>query len=198
MFTGIIDYLGKVKSIRKNCLTIQTEEALAAKLSKGNSVAVNGICLTVTKAAKESFDINFIPETEEKTNIKYLKKDDLVNLEPPVTPTTFLSGHIVQGHIDGLGKLEVISQKGNSRELRISAPLELSQYLVEKATIIVNGIALTVIKAKGNYFTVGIIPYTWQNTNLKNLSVGDFVNIEVDILGKYIKKFLERFEPEIS
>lgn len=198
MFTGIIDYLGKVKSIRKNCLTIQTEEALAAKLSKGNSVAVNGICLTVTKAAKESFDIDFIPETEEKTNIKYLKKGDLVNLELPMTPTTFLSGHIVQGHIDGLGKLESVDNEGTSKLLKISIINKLSKYLVEKGSVIVNGVALTVIKVNNSCFTVGIIPYTWQNTNLKNLSVGDFVNIEVDILGKYIKKFLERFEPEIS
>lgn len=188
MFSGIISNLGKIADKTKDGLSIRADIGLIKRLSKGDSIAVDGICLTVVFAGEDSFKIDFIPETEEKTNIKYLKTGDLVNLELPVTPATFLSGHIVQGHIDGLGQLEATFEKENSKVLRISIPLGLSQYLVNKGSICVNGIALTVIESGNNFFTVGIIPHTWQNTMLKNLNLGDFVNIEVDILAKYVKK----------
>ena len=184
MFTGIINHLGKIKNKTRNYLVVESEKDFIAKLKSGDSIAIDGICLTVVFVGEDSFKIDFIPETLEKTNIKFLKKDDLVNLELPTTPATFLSGHIVQGHIDGLGQLEAVKEKENSKVLRISMPLGLSQYIVNKGSICINGIALTVVESGKDFFTVGIIPHTWQNTMLKNLSLGDFVNIEVDILAK--------------
>lgn len=191
MFTGIITHLGKIKNKKENSLNIKTDKKLVARLSEGTSIAVNGICLTVIGSSKDSFSVDFMPESEAKTNIKYLKEGGLVNLELPATPTSFLSGHILQGHIDGVSKLLNIKNEGNSRILKFSISSNLSKYIVSKGSITVNGISLTVIEARKGYFTVGIIPYTWRNTMLHTLRVRDFVNVEVDILAKYLEKLLK-------
>lgn len=115
----------------------------------------------------------------------------MVNLELPATPTTLLSGHIIQGHIDGVAKLVNITKQENSYILKFSLPTNLAKYLAKKGSIAVNGISLTVIEAGKEFFTVGIVPYTWDNTTLKNIETGDSVNIEVDILAKYIEKLLK-------
>lgn len=182
MFTGIITNLGKVKARTKDTLSVVSGK----KLLKGDSISVDGICLTVIKTGKDYFVVNFIEETANKTNIKYLQAGDLVNLELPVTPNSFLSGHIVQGHVDGLGRLVEIK----TGILRVVVPVKLSKYIVEKGSISINGISLTVIKTGNNFFTVGIIPYTWENTMLHTLNPGDLVNIEVDILAKYIERLV--------
>lgn len=188
MFTGIITNLGKVTEKTDNKLTIQTDVDLVGKLSEGMSVAINGICLTVVSYGKSAFTIDFMPETAKKTNIQYLKKRSIVNLELPATSETFLAGHIVQGHVDTVGKITAIEEDGNSRIFTFSIPRENSKYIVEKGSISVNGISLTVINVGDDYFTVGIIPHTWDKTMLNSAKVGDYVNIEVDILAKYLEK----------
>lgn len=192
MFTGIISHLGTVKAKSESRLLVECSKDVINKLSMGASIAVNGICLTVVRLDKVSFAIDFMPETATKTNIEYLKVNELVNLELPATPDTFLAGHIVQGHVDGLAKLISIKEEGNSRILKFSIPSSFSKYIVDKGSIALNGISLTVIKSAKNYFTFGIILHTWEKTMLHQITIGDFVNIEVDILAKYLEKLIRK------
>jgi riboflavin synthase len=191
MFTGIITHLGTVVEKSKTDLKIKTDSQLLKKLENGASIAVNGICLTVIKKDKTSFSINFMPETEERTTIGYMQSKDEVNLELPATASTLLSGHIVQGHVDTVGKIISIVKKGNSYLIAISLPKTVNKYLVEKGSISVNGISLTVISVSKDEFTLGIIPHTWEHTMLHSTKVGDFVNLEVDPLAKYIEKLIK-------
>ena len=190
MFTGIITNLGKVSKKTNNKLQIEAEAALLKQLKLGTSIAINGICLTVTAKSKSSFSIKYMPETAKKTNIHYLKAGGLVNLELPATYNSFISGHIVQGHVDTIGKIIGIQKEGNSRIFTFSTPSSITNYIVNKGSITVNGIALTVINVNKNSFTVGIIPYTWEHTMLHKAKIGNLVNIEVDILAKYVEKLL--------
>ncbi|MBU1000856.1 riboflavin synthase [Patescibacteria group bacterium] len=192
MFTGIITHLGKVSEITNKSLVIQATRNLLSKISKGTSISINGICLTVIDTNKHSFKIDFMPETKIRTNIKYLQPDDLVNLELPLAPTDFMSGHIVQGHVDTVAKLTNITKQGISRTLKFSIPDKFSKYMVAKGSVAVNGISLTVTETGKDRFTVAIIPYTWTNTILHTIKKNDFVNIEVDILAKYVEKLTER------
>lgn len=191
MFTGIITNLGTVFSKNKNVLIIKTDNDFLTGLEKGASVAIDGICLTVVTYNKNSFEVNVMSETANRTNIQYLQSGNLVNLELPTTANSFLSGHIVQGHIDGTAKLQDIIHQRNSHILKLSIPNSLSKYVVEKGSIAVNGISLTVIEVAKGYFTVGIISHTWAKTVLHTIKVGDFVNVEVDILAKYVEKLLK-------
>ena len=192
MFTGIIKNLGKFNNKNGSVLAFNTDQTFCKKISKGTSIAINGVCLTdLEKATKNSFSVEVMPETLNKTMLGHLKTYDLVNLELPATPTTLLSGHIIQGHIDGVAKLVNITKQENSYILKFSLPTNLAKYLAKKGSIAVNGISLTVIEAGKEFFTVGIVPYTWDNTTLKNIETGDSVNIEVDILAKYIEKLLK-------
>lgn len=191
MFTGIVSSLGKVLNKTSSKLTIGVDKEWVKSLTVGLSVAVNGICLTLVDKTEGSFSADYIPETANRTNIKHLKLNDLVNLELPATPATLLSGHIVQGHIDAVVKLKSIITEGNSFILKFSLPQALSDQIVEKGSVALNGVSLTVIKCGKDFFTVGIIPHTWEKTMLHNLKRGDFVNIETDILAKYIQKQLE-------
>ncbi len=190
MFTGIITDLGTVKEKTASNLQIKTSSDLLKKLSLGTSIAVNGICLTVVAKDKSTFTIDFMPETAMKTNIQYLNPEDKVNLELPATAETLLSGHIVQGHIDGTSKIISIVKKGNSYLFAFSFPKSLKKYLVDKGSISINGISLTIISVTTDEFTVGIIPHTWEQTMLHQAQVGDFVNLEVDVLAKYIENQL--------
>jgi len=193
MFTGIITHLGRVFNNKsKTSLIIKTDKDFLTRLEKGVSVAIDGICLTVVTYNKNCFEVNVISETANRTNIRYLQLENLVNLELPTTANSFLSGHIVQGHIDGTGRLQSITKKNNSHILKFSIPNSLSKYIVEKGSIAVNGISLTVIEAAKNYFTVGIIPHTWKKTMVHTMKIGDFVNIEVDILAKYLEKLISK------
>ena len=192
MFTGIINHLGKIVEKKGGKLSIASDKYLLKSLQEGTSIAVNGICLTVTKHSSRDFSIDFIPETEKKTNIGSLSKNDLVNLELPATPGTFLAGHIVQGHVDDVGKVKEIIKKGNSRIFTFEINKKLSKYVVPKGSIAVNGISLTVIDVDKNNFSVGIIPYTLKNTMFHSIKTGDLVNIEVDVLAKYIEKLIKK------
>lgn len=188
MFTGIITHLGKISKKTDRELTISTDRQFLSKIQKGTSVSINGICLTVTETGRDLFAVDFIPETANRTNIKYFQPDDLVNLELPATPTSFLSGHFVQGHIDGVSKLLDIKVSSNSHILKFATSPSFAKYTVKKGSIAVNGISLTVIEAGEKFLTVGIIPYTWNHTMLHTIKTGDSVNIEVDILAKYLEK----------
>jgi len=191
MFTGIITTVGIVKKKTKTDLQIEASIDLLQKLEKGTSIAVDGICLTVVSKNTTSFVINFMPETAEKTNIAFLKKESLVNLELPATVNTLFSGHIVQGHIDTIGIITAITPAGNSRMITFSVPESLHKYIVKKGSIAVNGISLTVVTVSRTHFSVGIIPHTWENTMLNTSILGDTVNIEVDILAKYIENLIQ-------
>ncbi len=190
MFTGIITHLGTVKEKTSGKLLIATDTSLLSKLSLGMSIAVDGICLTAIAFDEETFSIEFMPETSAKTNIQQLNEGSLVNLELPATSETFLAGHIVQGHVDAVGKILSIKEEGNSRIFSISIPQTISKYIVEKGSITMNGISLTVISIDDAKFTVGIIPHTWEKTMLHTAKDGDIVNLEVDVLAKYLEKFV--------
>lgn len=191
MFTGIITTLGTVFNKTKTSLIIKTDKDFLTGLEKGTSVAIDGVCLTVVTYNKNSFEVNVMSETANRTNIQYYQSGNLVNLELPTTAKSFLSGHIVQGHIDGTERLQGITKKNNSRILKFSISNFLSRYIVEKGSITVNGISLTVIEIAKNYFTVGIVSHTWKKTMLHTIEVGDFINVEVDILAKYVEKLLK-------
>lgn len=192
MFTGIISHTAKFKENKNSSFTFTAEKSFLSQIKQGSSVAVNGACLTITLVGKSSFSVNLMPETLRKTAFGQLKRKDLVNLELPLAANGTFDGHIVLGHVDGVAQVAKISKEGGSRNFRFKIGADLSWYLVSKGSVAVNGISLTVIDAGKNYFTVGIIPYTWENTMVANLEVGSKVNIEVDILAKYVEKLIRR------
>lgn len=192
MFTGIITHLVKLKAKDGTMFTFATAKTFHKRVVEGVSVAINGACLTVTKKGEDSFSVGVMPETLRKTMLGKLKLRDLVNLELPVTPETLLSGHIIQGHIDEIGRIKKTEKDGDSRLITIQVNSSLTRYIVAKGSIAVNGISLTVISATKNSFTVNIIPYTLQHTMFFTLKRGDFVNIEADILAKYIENLLKK------
>lgn len=166
------------------------DRRFASKTKVGDSVAVNGVCLTVEKKKAENIYFSVMPETLKRTNLASLKVGSQLNLEYSVTMQTLLSGHLVQGHVDGLGEVKRIKKQGNSHEVEIAAPAEILQFLAVKGSVALNGISLTIANLNKNSLVVAIIPHTWKNTNLKDIKIKDKINIEVDIVAKYIKKFL--------
>ncbi len=192
MFTGIITHTGKLQKKHGASATFHASAAVCRRLRAGGSIAVNGACLTVVRARRASFDVDIMPETEAKTTLGLLERGQVVNLELPVTPNTFLSGHIVQGHIDGIGLVKSMGQEGNSRILEIRIPQTLSRYVVPKGSITINGVSLTVISVRAHSFTVGIIPHTWESTAMCTLKIDDSINLEVDILAKYVEQLLTK------
>lgn len=192
MFTGIVSNLGKLTDKQDSTATFSAERAFCSKVTQGTSVSVNGVCLTVAKQADQSFSVEVMPETLNKTVLGNLKIGDPVNLELPLTPQSFLSGHIVQGHIDGTASLISITEQGNSHLLKFSISGNLSKYMAEKGSVTVNGISLTIIESAEDFFTVGIIPFTWENTMLHTMQIDDKVNVEVDILAKYLERLTSK------
>lgn len=190
MFTGIISHLGRLVKVQKTVYTFSAPLSFCKKMTKGTSVAVNGVCLTVFEKKASRFSTEIMPETARKTMLVNLKENDTINLELPSSLSSFLSGHLVQGHVDGVGKIEKITKEKNSYIFTISYPQKLGKYITQKGAISINGISLTVIDAERNSFTVGIIPYTWQNTMLKTAEKGDLVNIEVDLIAKYVERLV--------
>ncbi len=193
VFTGIISHLGKLNKKDDSVFTFNADRDFCKKIKKGTSISINGVCLTaLNKPTGNSFSVEVMPETLQKTVLGQIKMGDLVNLELPATPTSFLSGHIVQGHVDGISQLLNIDSLGNSHILKCSNSPGLSKYIVPKGGVAINGISLTVIDTKKDSFTVGIIPLTWENTMIHTLKTDDFVNIEVDILAKYLEKLTKK------
>ena len=192
MFTGIIKSIGKLKK-EKNILIIEIlENAFEIKL--GDSIAVDGICLTAKEISSNQFKVDVSEETLKKTTLgEKFQMNQIVNLEPALRISDRLGGHIVSGHIDGLGKVENIEKLDNSWMLSIKwINSNFSKYIVNKGSICVNGISLTIAKSEnqGEIFTTAIIPHTWNNTNLNKLSIGDIVNLEADAIIKYVEKLL--------
>lgn len=192
MFTGIVEELGKVKAIVRGSksikLSIQCKSVLEdAKL--GDSIAVNGICLTVTEIGEDFFTVDVMPETMQKTNLGKLSVTQNVNLERALKITDRLGGHIVSGHIDGIGKIISIKKDDNAIWFEIEASQEILKYIVMKGSITIDGTSLTVAGVQDGSFKVSIIPHTAEVTIIGIKGVGDTVNIECDILAKYIEKF---------
>ena len=193
MFTGLVEEVGKIQSIKRSSvfgeITIQANVVLEG-IKLGDSIAVNGICLTTIRFDNKQFTVQVMKETLEKTSLAFLNTGMLVNLERALLPTTRLGGHFVSGHVDGLGKLEKISSEGPAKILYFSVSNEMTRFMVPKGSITIDGVSLTLIEVGSQYFTVGIIPHTQGASTLAGFKIGDQVNIETDMLGKYCSKLL--------
>ena len=189
MFTGIITNKGRVTSITENKLVIKS--SLAKDLNIGDSILVNGICLTVVEVSGDTFSVDFISETKDKTNIGNLETDSFVNLELPATPSSLLSGHIVQGHIDTTAEIKEIIEESNQKTFVFEIRDNLSKYMVSKGSVTINGVSLTLIEVQSKKFSVGVIPHTYNATTFSKLEVGDTVNVEVDVLAKYVERLIK-------
>ncbi len=193
MFTGIVEELGKIEGVSRNnntaLITITCRTVLSdAKL--GDSIAVNGVCLTVTNLTTNSFTADVSPETMKVSTLNSLKSGDFVNLERAMKADGRFGGHMVSGHIDGRGKFISAQKTGEFYDIKFELNPEQAKYIVQKGSIAINGISLTIAEVNTNNIRIAVIPHTYENTNLKILNAGDFVNIEVDITAKYIEKFL--------
>lgn len=194
MFTGLIKDVGTIESISPNSAGkefVIRAPKLRGEIQIDDSVATNGVCLTATEVKGETFKIQAVHVTLEKTTIGKLKKGDQVNLELALRPMDRLGGHMVQGHVNGTGQVKAIVGKGENREVSIAADKALFRYIIEEGSIAVDGISLTVARLKEREFTVSIIPHTWEMTALRSKKIGDSVNIEVDMMAKYLENFLK-------
>ena len=191
MFTGIVEEVGSVAHITENGMTIRASMVLE-DLKIGDSVAVNGACLTAVSQTPSDFSVDLSPETMRRTSLGELHSGSQVNLERALRVSDRLGGHIVQGHVDGTGRVISTREEGDSIIFSIRSPRRLMPYVVEKGFIAVDGISLTVVKRRTSSFTLAIIPHTLHNTNLNGLSSGNRVNLEADILAKYVENLLDR------
>ena len=190
MFTGIVEARGQVRSANGR---LQIEAgALSDDLSVGDSISVNGVCLTVADRGESGLAFDLAAETLERTTLGALGAGDPVNLERPVTLLTRLGGHLVQGHVDGVGAVRQIETIEGGATMRISLPEALRPYLVEKGSIAVDGVSLTIAELEEDAFTVALVPHTLDATTLGTTRVGDPVNLEVDVLAKYVESLLGR------
>lgn len=194
MFTGIIEELGKIESLEKHAdgARIKISARVVTKDSgEGDSIAVNGVCLTAINIRTDSFAADVSNETLKRSTLGKLNVGTKVNLERAVTPLTRLGGHIVQGHVDATGEFLQAVKEGDFWTVRIGFPSEIARYLIYKGSIAVEGISLTIANLAENYFEIAIIPKTWELTNLSTLKSGDQVNLEVDMIAKYVERILQ-------
>ena len=193
MFTGIIEAFGKVESIHKDKenLNLTINSPISSKLKVDQSISHNGVCLTVIDCNNKNHTVTAINETLNKTNLKYIKKNDLINLERAMKLNTRLDGHIVQGHIDQTAECTSYEKLNGSWVYNFQYDLIQNNITIEKGSITINGVSLTVINSKKNSFSVAIIPYTFNNTNFHKITKGSIVNLEFDIIGKYISKLYD-------
>ncbi|WP_028651984.1 riboflavin synthase [Nocardioides halotolerans] len=193
MFTGIVEELGTVAGVEDQGdairLTIHAQHVLS-DAGLGDSISVNGCCLTVAERDGETWTADVMQETLDKTSLAGVAPGDRVNLERAVTPTTRLGGHIVQGHVDGVGTVVSRTPSEHWEVVEVSMPADLARYLVDKGSITVDGVSLTVVEARDDGFTVSLIPETLARTTLGSRQVGDRVNLEVDVLAKHVEKLL--------
>jgi riboflavin synthase len=197
LFTGIVAEVGKVISLQPDKLTIGAKQVLKG-LELGGSVAVNGACLTATRFTADYFTVDLSPETIKRTNLGMLRNGDMVNLERPLGLGGELGGHLVQGHVDGTGKIIGIAPEGGSTLFRFEAPGDIMHFLVEKGFIAVEGISLTITYRSTSDFQVSVIDYTRTHTNFINHKIGDLVNLEVDIMAKYAEQFIKAQRSNLS
>lgn len=196
MFTGIIEEVGTIKKVTEmdGAKELAIKAPFVSEVHVDESIAVNGVCLTVVSFDEDSFDVQCVNETLRKTNLGDLKTGDPVNLERSLTLEKAIEGHIVQGHVDTVGTVTKIDQKGADVLLTFEFPEEHTDYIVGRGSIAIDGISMTVARDHDNVCTVAIIPYTWENTNFKSSKVGDHLNLEFDVFGKYILKYLKSRE----
>jgi riboflavin synthase len=193
MFTGLIEALGEVAEVKPTPagFRLRLTTPLAPELTSGESLAVNGVCLTVVAADAEGVHADISPETARVSTLGSLKRGSRVNLERPVRADARMGGHFVQGHVDATATIEDVRQDGDSYWVTIRFPPALAQYIVRKGSIAVNGISLTVAGVDERLFDVQIIPFTWEHTTLHGAKTGDLVNLECDIIGKYVVRAAE-------
>lgn len=195
MFTGIIENRGKVKDIRRKQngvnLSIQTQRR-DTTFKLGGSIAINGVCLTITDFSVDTFIVDVVKDTLTRTNLSMVRKNDSVNIELPLKVGDRLEGHILEGHIDGIGRIISIIKSGTQTIVKIKIPDEVIRYVIKNGSIGIDGVSLTVKDIKGIILSVTLIPFTVEQTNFKQRKVGDRVNIEVDRMGKYIEKYLKK------
>lgn len=193
MFTGLVEEIGIVQSIQSNggitTLSIEAHE-ITKDIKVGDSVNTNGACLTVTSFSASSFSVDAVAETMRRTNLSKLKSGDKVNLERALLLSDRLGGHMVSGHIDGTGTISQTKSEGNTHIFTIEATSNIVKYIIEKGSIAIDGISLTVMNVEKNSFKVAIIPHTSHQTTLISKKTGSTVNLECDVIGKYIEKFL--------
>ena len=194
MFTGIIEELGSIRFVDRHEAGSRFE--IAAKLvtsdiANGDSIAVNGVCLTAMDVSAASFAADVSPETLDRTTLGGLKAGSPVNLERAVTPATRLGGHIVQGHVDGRGTFVGAERQGDFWTVSIGFPHEMARYLVYKGSVTVEGISLTIAALAEDHFDIAVIPKTWKMTNFSSLKAGDAVNLEADVIAKYVERMME-------
>ena len=187
MFSGIVEEVGSVAAVPPKSLVITAGDILQ-NMQPGNSIAVNGICLTVTDFNSQSFSVDVMPETLKRTNLGLLRIGDKVNLERPLALGGEVGGHLVQGHIDDTGKVVSVTREGEAILIRFETSPEVTRYIVFKGFIAVDGVSLTVVNRDSRSFSVSIVEYTRQHTILGSRKVGDTVNLEVDILAKYVEQ----------
>jgi riboflavin synthase len=187
VFTGIVEEIGSIISANPSGLTVAADKALKG-MQPGGSIAVNGVCLTVTDSDAKSFSVDIMPETRRRTNLGQLRAGDLVNLERPLSLGGELGGHLVPGHIDATGRVASVTREGEAVLMRFEAPPEVMRYIVPKGFIAVDGVSLTVTEMEGDFFGVSIVGYTQQHTILGSKKVGDMVNLETDIIAKYVER----------
>jgi len=198
MFTGIVEELGTVAALEKHeagaRLTISAQ-LVTSDISNGDSMAVNGVCLTALDVTPNTFAADVSPETLDRTTLGDLRSGSPVNLERAVTSATRLGGHLVQGHVDGRGIFLSAVAAGDFYTVSIGYPAHLSRYLVEKGSIAVEGISLTIAALTDDHFEIAVIPKTWEMTNLPRLKPDDLVNLEVDVIAKYVERLLAFRQP---
>lgn len=193
MFTGIVSETGqirKIKSLNGGGIEFVIECSFASTCHVDESISINGACHTVTAFDKNTFTVQSVEETLRKTTMGFLEEESSVNLERSLTLQTGIEGHLVQGHVDTVGKISAIEKEETGWLLSIEFPEEFTNMIVGRGSITMEGISLTIAREEGNEFMVAIIPYTWEHTNLKNKKVGGQVNLEFDVIGKYVVKYL--------
>jgi len=193
MFTGIVAETGKVEKIKpmEGGLELSISCSFSADTHIDESICVNGVCLTVVDQQNDAFIVQCVEETLRKTSFSEIEEGDEVNLERSLTLEKAIEGHIVQGHVDTVGRIESIEIQENDRLVTICYPDEFLPFIVARGSVAIDGISLTVARESENRFTVAIIPYTWQHTNLKHRKKGDEVNLEFDIFGKYVVRYMQ-------
>jgi len=195
MFTGIVEEIGKIEKITQIAggFTLQIKaEKVIEELAVNDSVCIDGVCLTVTKKENDAFWADAVGATLEKTTLNKIKADTFVNLERSVRLNDRLGGHLVQGHVNDIGTISEIKKLGENYLVKVIVPQELEKYLIKEGSIAINGISLTIAELNNNEISLSIIPHTWQKTNLKVKTVNDNVNVEIDILAKYVEKLLTK------
>lgn len=196
MFTGIIEELGTIRKMngtREGARLEVAAEVVLRDARTGDSIAVNGVCLTAVEFGAGSFSADVSSETLRRTSLGEARPGTRVNLERPLTPSARLGGHIVQGHVDGTGQFLEARPAGDGWVVRIGFPDALGRYIVEKGSIAVDGISLTVAALDRNWFEIAVIPHTWKMTNLSSLSRGATVNLEVDVIAKYVERMMQAY-----